>query len=98
MWAGRQIHRLVIRSNAFWHGHRFKRRLFVLWSARALACTVRRLAERREISGGGAGNSTRGARAPQQIVMHRFFHAPHRRATMIGETIERPEFSESAPL
>src|SRR6267143_6311881 len=42
----------------------------VLGSARALACPVRRPAERngsrRRISGEGAGNSTRGACAPQK--------------------------------
>ena len=41
-----------------------------LGSARALACPVRRLAERNgsrgRVSGEGAGNSTRGACAPQQ--------------------------------
>src|SRR5207245_8139445 len=39
--------------------------LRILGSAGALACTVRRLAERREISGGGAGNKPRGGWAPQ---------------------------------
>src|SRR5712691_1586569 len=42
---------------------------FVPGSARALACTIRRLAEwtrsRRKVSGGGAGNNMRGACAPQ---------------------------------
>src|SRR5437588_5971635 len=39
--------------------------LRILGSAGAFACTVRRLAERREISGEGAGNNTRGACAPR---------------------------------
>src|ERR1700730_1354240 len=62
----------------------------ILGSARALACPVRRPAERNEsrrrIFGGGAGNSTRGARAlqskecdqslgelPQLVPLHRAF-------------------------
>jgi hypothetical protein len=44
-------------------------KFFFLGSARALACLVRRLAERKgpwqEIFGEGAENSTRGACAPQ---------------------------------
>jgi hypothetical protein len=44
-------------------------RSFSLGSARALACTVRRLAERnvliRNVSGEGAGNGTRGTCAPR---------------------------------
>jgi error-prone DNA polymerase len=39
-----------------------------LGNARALACSVRRLAERIRISGEGAGNSTRGACAPQNAA------------------------------
>src|SRR2546429_352638 len=45
----------------------------ILGNARALACTVRRLAERREISGGGAGNNMRGACAPRSEQRHQPF-------------------------
>jgi error-prone DNA polymerase len=40
----------------------------LLGSARALACTVRRPAERTRVSGEGARNSTRGACAPQNVA------------------------------
>ena len=36
------------------------------------------------------------ARAPQKIIVQRFFHAPHRSAAMFGKTIERAQFSQGA--
>src|SRR5690349_1232074 len=40
--------------------------------------------------------STLQACAPKKVIMHRFFHAPHRSAAMFGKTIERTEFSQGA--
>ena len=43
-----------------------------------------------------AANSGQHARAPQQIVVERLCHLPHRRAAMFGETIERAQFGQGA--
>src|SRR5438876_2089467 len=99
MRTSRQIHRLVIRTHAFWHGHSCERR-FALGSARVSRAgdrvsrsrTFERLFRR------DAETSTRDACATQKIVVHRFFHFPHRGPAMTGETIERTELSQRAEL
>src|SRR5438270_7791755 len=91
MRAGREVHCAVIGAYTLWQRHWWK------GSAGALPALFGAPAENLPMSvPRGARHSGRGARAPQEIVVNRFFDLPHRGAAVLGKTIECAEFGQRA--